>query len=730
MFMKSILFIIFMVAMFVFGHADENNVKSKQGKSENTEKQSIYSNEWVTNDTSIIYKGNVEIKFGTYRIYADYVEFIKKSRTVKVKGQVTLVSEETVITGKDLIFNLKTKTGIMKDNFGLMQPTINFNTNELNFIDEKTVKFRKFNFSSCSQRIPRWKITCSSGKIKKEKYIEMKNAVLRIKKIPVFYFPYMRYPIKKGGKATGFLFPNFGTGSKKGFYIQNAFFLNLKPNVDLTFYGDYFSKAGIGLGEEFRYLFKNMSGNIKYYRFGYKEGNEVKPEGTSDYYLDVRHSSSFDFLNTVIKVNINTQSDPTFLRLFSNSFDTSLFANFQTSFSLNSRLSVFNLSVNASKRETYYTYRESSRIVKYMPSIKLNMYQKKIWIIPGYFSFKSAYERVSRSGVSYEDEPDYTSEFVSQRVNFSPSYTLNLIKLPWLSTTINLASYQNFYPKSYKSGTKTIVDEPLHLGYNTVNVSIKGPIFYKIFNFKMGKIKHLFEPQIDYKYSSQMDDEALDRLIKVDRYDYPQFSVLSLKLSTRILYKKDSQDISPREVMRLSISQRYYFEPELASRGRKINGEYPEFSELASSLRLGFFKNITFDFSLAYNYYLKKFQRVNASLLFTGQDSPLTGRLSYSSYVSPFMPANFYFNRDLITGALDFKIEKFPIQLSSAVSYDLTEKVFRYGSAVAKLDLQCIKLNFEFKVFSNIMGSYAQFRFGFSLGNMGNVSDILGGRKQ
>lgn len=719
-----------MLVLCILGYTKDSSMKSDQNKSENTEKQSIYALEWTSNDTSVVYKGNVEIKFGMYRIYADYVELIKKSRTIKVKGLVTLVSDENVITGRDLVFNLKAKSGTMMGNSGVMPPSIRYNTDKLKFIDEETIKFKKFEFTSCSQRIPRWKITCSSGKIKKEKYVEMRNAVLKIKKIPVFYFPYMRYPIRKGGKATGFLFPNFGTGTKKGFYVQNALFLNFKPNIDLTLYGDYFDKAGLGTGEELRYLFKNMSGNVKFYYFKYKDGNDIKPDGNSDYYLDVRHSSNFKFLDTNIKVNINTQSDPTFLRLFSNSFDTSLFANFQTSFSLNSRLSVFNLSVNASKRETYYTYRESSRIIKYMPSIKLTMYQKKLWKIPGYFSFKAAYERVSRSGVSYEDEPDYTSEFISQRVNFSPSYTLNLFKLPWLTTTVNIASYQNFYPKSYKTGTRTIIDEPLHLGYNTANISLKGPIFYKIYKFKKGKLKHLIEPQIDYKYSSRMDDEALGRLIKVDRYDYPQFSVLSLNLASRILYKKNSLDISPREVMRLSVSQRYYFEPELASRGRKINGEYPEFSELASSLRLSFFKNISFDFSLAYNYYLKKFQRLNATLLLTGKDSPLTGRLSYSSYISPFMPIDFYFNRDLIVGALDLKIEKFPIQLASAVSYDLTEKVFRYGSAVVKLDLQCMRLNFEFKVFSNMHGTYSQFRFGFSLGNMGTVSDILGGGKQ
>jgi hypothetical protein len=93
------------------------------------------------------------------------------------------------------------------------------------------------------------------------------------------------------------------------------------------------------------------------------------------------------------------------------------------------------------------------------------------------------------------------------------------------------------------------------------------------------------------------------------------------------------------------------------------------------------------------------------------------------------MPANFYFNRDLITGAIDLKLPNFPIQLSTGVSYDITEKKFRYGSAIAKVNFQCMKFNFEFKIFSNNLGTYSQFRFGFSLGEMGNVSDLMGGSK-
>jgi len=83
----------------------------------------------------------------------------------------------------------------------------------------------------------------------------MSNVLFKIKKIPVFYVPYLRYPLTDTGRATGFLFPGIGRSNLRGFFLFNSFYWNIKPNVDLTLGLDYYGKAGIGINEEFRYLF-------------------------------------------------------------------------------------------------------------------------------------------------------------------------------------------------------------------------------------------------------------------------------------------------------------------------------------------------------------------------------------------------------------------------------------------------------------------------------------------
>ena len=691
------------------------------------EEPKIYADKTEVDENILKAFGHVEIRWEEYRIFADYLEYNEKTKEVIAKGRVTMASKETSISGDKLRFNLKKMKGEMFDAYGLMPPSIKYNTKKLIQTDRDTLKFKKMAFTSCSQLVPRWKLICRKGKIKKEKYIDMKSVVLKIKNIPVFYFPYLRYPIK--GRSTGFLFPRFGHSSSKGYIVCNAFYWDIKPNLDLTLYLDRYSELGTGFAEEFRYLFDKMAGSFKYYRFQYNKNTDSRPESGFDYYLKAKHIQSIKFLNTKFVVSIDKQSDPSFLRIFDNSFERILRANFKSSVYMTSNISNLNLSVRASKQETFYTFNNTSYKTEYFPSLTVNLNQQKIWKLPGYFTINTAFERVKRVGKSYEEQPVYTSDISSQRIKIIPSYTLNLFKLPWLATTINLQSNQTIYAKSRDLGTKEIVDESLHLQYNTGSINIKGPGFYKIYDFSKTKIKHLIEPQINFRYVTKYSDEDRQRLVTVDYLDYQSYSYVSFSLTSRLLHRSILNDNSPVEILSFTISQKYYFDPAEANMYRKINGEYPEFSELRNGIRFRPSKYLSLDASIVYNYYIKKFSRLNVNLSYNNKDSFLKGSVGYSSYKNPYITnPNYRFNRDVIRGNLDFDLPGFPIKLKSGIDYDITNKEFVYGSVMAIFDFQCIKINAEMKIFSWFGRSETQFRFGVSFGNLGMVSDFMGGK--
>ncbi len=692
----------------------------------------------------LIASGKVEIAWEEYRIYADYLELNRKTHEITAEGRVTMVSNQTVISGDKLIFNLEDRSGVLYDVYGQVPPSITYKTKKLTQVDNDTLRFDKINFTSCTQFVPRWSITCTKGKIKKEKYIEMNNVLFKIKKIPVFYFPYLRYPLNEGGRATGFLFPGIGRSNLRGFFFLNSFYWNIKPNIDFTAGLDYYGKAGIGASGEFRYLFPSMNGDIKFYYFKYKPGvvmgeGETAPAGTffsvnpHDYYLRMTHRQKFDFLKTKLVIDVDKQSDANFLRLFSNDFEAVLRRISRSSVSVDSSLSNnIKFSALGSIYDTYYTFNNSSRSLRYLPQVSLNWNQQKIRKIPGYFSLDTSYSAVQRVGKDYdEDEGLFTTDVRTQRMNINPSYSLGLIRAPWMSVNVDLASRHSIYFKSRDPVTKETLDESLHLYYNSAEVNFKGPVFSRIFAAKNSKTKHVIEPAIKVRYVSQVDDEDRARLIPVDNFDYPPYSYVGFSLTNRLL-KKGNNSKSAFEILSYTIAQQYYFDPETAHRNRKINGIYPVFSELENTLRFRPIKNFVLDAQVIYNYYLENpgffdnFTRIRVGVSYNDWKSFITGNFNYTRYLNPYLSKENVFNRDAIGGRLNLDIPNFPLKLNSTVNYDITDKEFRHGSFKLIYDYQCLKLIGELRMFKYSGRVETQFNFGITFGNLGAVKDFLG----
>ena len=87
------------------------------------------------------------------------------------------------------------------------------------------------------------------------------NVTLRVKDFPVFYTPYIYFPIDDR-RQSGFLPPSFGTSSGTGFSLQTPYYFNLAPNYDATLYPTYRTKRGLLMEGEFRYLTKSSEGQV------------------------------------------------------------------------------------------------------------------------------------------------------------------------------------------------------------------------------------------------------------------------------------------------------------------------------------------------------------------------------------------------------------------------------------------------------------------------------------
>lgn len=569
--------------------------------------------------------GHVEMSWEDYKIYADTVEFNRRTNQLLAEGRVTLADRQAILSGERLRFNIKTEAGELDDTYGLMSPFLNYQTDKIVQRDSQTLTFNRLSLTGCAQVRPRWKITCRKGKIKKEKYVEMNDALFTIKGIPVFYLPYLRYPVAKDGRATGLLMPNFGNSSLRGFFITNSFFWAIRSNLDLTVNADYYSLLGVGLGEEFRYLLPQATGNLRFYFFKYNPDNPVDRTLKSDYFIDAKHEQRFRFLHSRLVLEVNQQSRVNFLRLLDNNFDRLLSNNYLTSLYWTSSFGKANLSLLLAREQTYYTFANDSNVIEKLPSLSFRLNKQKLGKFPGYFSLTADFDNINRKGVSYEGEPTFRTGFDSRRLSLVPSYQIALLQLPWLAVSADLASKNTFYAKSLDVQTQQVVDQPISIHSQSAQFTVRGPVFARVFEVGDTRLKHSVEPSFEFHYASQ--DPNRDRVVPVDLVDYPGFSYAGFSLTSRLLAKEKGEKGSATEVVSLKISQRYYFDPAQANFYRQVNGVYPKFSELAGDLRIALQSDMYLNAKASYNFYIHALSQFNVGFNFDRRESVWGGSL-------------------------------------------------------------------------------------------------------
>jgi LPS-assembly protein len=88
-----------------------------------------------------------------------------------------------------------------------------------------------------------------------------RKARVDFKGVPILYLPYLSFPLSTDRKS-GFLIPNVGVSERSGTDISAPYYLNLRPNLDMTLTPRYLSRRGLQLASEVRYLTPRSVGNL------------------------------------------------------------------------------------------------------------------------------------------------------------------------------------------------------------------------------------------------------------------------------------------------------------------------------------------------------------------------------------------------------------------------------------------------------------------------------------
>ncbi len=653
-------------------------------------------------------RGDVEISSSQGKVYADVLRVNLKTGEAELRGNVTLITKNSFIAGNEAKYNIKTGKMIFKDAWGWAKPGIFIQGKEIKGESKKEFTFEGGWFTPCNQTCPVWDLRARRGKYIVDDHISMWGTVLRIKGIPVFYFPYIYYPAKKKKRKTGFLMPKFGYSSSKGYYLGEDFFWAPRDWFDLTLSYDYFSNLGGMTSGEYRYIAN--PGNygkalISYLK--YKEGNY-------DYLIkgaEVHDMGKKWKLNG----NFNTVSSYEFLWNLSTNYQTAVQRNFYSSLYLTKSWMGGSFILKADEQRSFYG--GEPVIFRHLPEMNLTMTRKRI--------LGSLYFSHTLLGDYIQKEKKKEMQTL-QRIVYTPSLYLTLAPLPWVSFDNSLNFHMAYYSDS-KEGNKR-KGEPLKIFTYSYTGILTGPIFYRIFNTPSlsysPKFKHIIEPVITFTYSPRV--SSYENVISYDRYDYfPQANFFSFALNNRIMAKKKVGDErTPVEIFSFSVGGNYYPNPEnvLSALGTKITHK---FSSLNLNLRFSPTERISLYWLGTLDPYGKDFLYNSITLSFKPKSFPLYANLNYFTTQSPKEEQfNFLTSQMRLSGGL--KISPLGLNISGVWDYDIKRKNTRQYTLYATLNLQCIMFLFRFSYLPFRKEKYF-FNVSFSLPQVGIGVNRFGG---
>ena len=719
--------------------------------------QAISSEE--THHTKLVRQ--VRIDCNDIQLFADEGELFTDTDRMRASGNVLFVSSSNRISADRLEFNWRTKTGtfynasgianleargVDRSFFGTQEPDAYFWGETIEKLGPKTYRIRRGGFSTCVQPTPRWELVSNEVTLTLEKHAFIKNAVLKVKDVPVFYLPAMYYPINKEDRATGFLIPVYGSSDIKGQTLSNAFFWAINRSQDATFYHSWYSKSGQSFGGEYRYVQSpGSTGNLQ--TTVVKEPESITYEQSNGTSNIVPGIDSYTVTGSVV------QQLPARLRLSGNAnYFSSLAAQQryqQNIYNATLRNRSFGVNVSGNwkgnsisgtvDRNETFSNDTNSTISGSLPRVSFSRSEKKLGGSPFYFGATSEYVTLIRTGHT----PTGDVPLGLSRMDVSPTIRFPYTRWQFLTFNSSVRYHETFWTDSQDPLNRNQVtgrlDEGVERHFFEFATAITGPVFTKIFNTPGSsyaqKWKHVIEPTLTITKRTLIDNVL--NIVQLESYDQvPGGDTQYIYgLSSRLYAKKESS----REILSASLQQTYYtkeiaasFDPNYSS---TVGTQHPpgSFSPLALQVHVS---PTTITDATMRAEFDSKTQAMTQFALNGGMALGWTvvnagWSLSRTIPLNPSLPittASHFLNAMAITrrpgngwsGAYGF-------------NYDMKNKDFLNQRFIAHYNTQCCGLAMEFQKYN--FGTRAgtvgvptdhRFNLSFTLAGIGTFSDLFG----
>ena len=569
--------------------------------------------------------GNAQLRQGNVSVDADRLLYLYATDEVQASGGVRLARDDDWIRGRGLRLRVSESRGqfdqaeyefARRSRAGYAPVRARGTADVIKFEGKDKYRLENATFTTCAPGNNDWYLQVEQLDLDMTRDLgTARRGKLVFKDVTLASLPWANFPLHNERK-TGFLPPIIGSTGKSGVEISTPFYVNLAPSRDLTIAPREFSKRGLQLTAQFRYVDPDYDGDARFERIGNDHLANIARYATT-----IQHNQQFSG-NLRGYLNINKVSDDNYFRDLSSRINITS----QTALPRDGMLTYNGGWWSATARaQRFQTLQDPANpvIPSYdrLPQFTLNATRQYVGGVD--LGWNSEFVKFNRSsgfsaltGVAYTTGGINTADVVGSRLTVYPSASLPLIaaggyitpKLGFHSTNYSLA--------------RTPVGTPQSIQRSLPIASVdSGLTFERDTNFLGRDIRQTLEPRLYYLYAPYKDQSRIPLFdTALADFNYAQIfsenifiggdriadaNQLTMALTSRILSPTSGQ-----EVLKATIGEVKYFKTQQVALNDATPARNDKTSDFFAAVNGRISRNWTMDSALAYNPQRNYFDRL------------------------------------------------------------------------------------------------------------------------
>ncbi len=266
-----------------------------------------------------ILHGDPELIRGDTQLRADRMEYNDVDEQVFLFGDVQYWSPDMFVRGVEGMADLSSENAAMDQvDYILRDADARGGARHMRTDFGVSTVLESATYTGCHGARPAWELSAE------ELYLDhqlnkatVKHALFRVRDVPVFYFPWLRFPLKRE-RTSGFLVPGYGNTNVHGMEFRTPYYWNIAPQMDATFTPRIFLDNNPMLMANFRYLLDRGSGHVDIEYLASDNSYQRRDRNR----VRVRHQQRFSDEGRFY-LNFNQISDKNYFRHFGDSIGLS-----------------------------------------------------------------------------------------------------------------------------------------------------------------------------------------------------------------------------------------------------------------------------------------------------------------------------------------------------------------------------------------------------------------------